>query len=50
MGTVESTASSMIEGQLEQKLPWKAPVLKRLRATDAENASGPTPDDPVNKS
>ena len=50
MGTVESTTSNAVGDQPGQKLPWKAPVMKRLRATDAENASGPTPDDPVNLS
>ena len=50
MGTVESTASNEIGDLSERRLPWQAPVLKRLRATDAENAAGPTPDDPVSQS
>ena len=48
MGTVESTASKLHGDLPQQKLPWKAPVLKRLRASDAEVAVGPTADDPVN--
>jgi len=50
MGTVESTASNTIRELSKQRQPWSAPVLKRLRATDAENAAGPTPDDSINKS
>jgi hypothetical protein len=34
----------------EQRLPWEIPALRRLRAGDAENAAGTTPDDPINKS
>jgi hypothetical protein len=38
-------------GRLEERrLPWQAPAVRRLRAGDAENAAGPTADDPINHS
>lgn len=48
MGSVETAASNVVGEQAAQKLAWHPPVLKRLRATDAENAAGKQMDDPVN--
>lgn len=32
------------------RAPWSAPAVKRLNAGAAENASGPTHDDPIDYS